>query len=95
MRITPQEQHFIKNYWQNLLPNSMVYLFGSRANDLTKGGDIDLLILNTDDIKISEKINFLSAFMMQFGEQKIDIVTFTLKQEAPFKSIALSTAIKL
>ena len=95
MRITPQEQHFIKNYWQNLLPNSMVYLFGSRANDLKKGGDIDLLILNTDDIKLSEKISFLSAFMLAFQEQKIDIVTYTYKQDAPFKSIALSTAIKL
>ena len=95
MRITPQEQHFIKNYWQNLLPNSVVYLFGSRANDLKKGGDIDLLILNTDDIKLSEKINFLSAFMLAFQEQKIDIVTYTYKQDAPFKSIALSTAIKL
>lgn len=95
MRITTQEQHFIKQYWQNLLPNSTVYLFGSRTNDLKKGGDIDLLILNTDDIKLSEKISFLSAFMLAFQEQKIDIVTYTYMQGAPFKSIALSTAIKL
>ena len=95
MRISNSEQQFIKNYWQSNFPNSSVYLFGSRADDKQRGGDIDILVLNDEQIKLPQKISFLSAFMTQFGEQKIDLVTFTFKDDLPFKNIALSTSIQL
>ncbi len=95
MRISDLQHQFIKNYWRNHFPNAKVYLFGSRSNDALRGGDIDLLVLDKERIKLTQKIGFLSAFMQQFGEQKIDLVTFTFDEEVPFKNIALSTSIPL
>lgn len=51
-----------------------VYMFGSRAKDDVRGGDIDLLVL-------SEQYNRKNAraarwqMVEQLGEQKIDILT--------------------
>ena len=95
MRISDSQHQFIKGYWQSKFPNAEVYLFGSRTSDALRGGDIDLLVLDKERIKLSEKIGFLSAFMQQFGEQKIDLVTFTFDEEVPFKNIALSSSIPL
>ncbi len=95
MRLSADKYHFIKNYWLALFPAATVYLFGSRVHDTKKGGDIDLLILNDNEIKITQKINFLSAFMLAFDEQKVDLVTYTYTDEVPFKNIALNNAIRL
>jgi len=52
-----------------------VYLFGSRVNDLAKGGDIDLLIDAKEDTMTSRnKVLFLVQVKKQLGEQKIDVV---------------------
>lgn len=55
--------------------SSKVYLFGSRVDDLKKGGDIDLFI-DTDNSKdlLNKKIKFLAKLNMLLGEQKIDVV---------------------
>ena len=76
MCITNSEHQFFKNYWQSNVPNATIYLFGSRADDAKKGGDIDLLILNDEKITLSQKIKFLGNFMLQFGEQRIDVLSW-------------------
>ena len=95
MRISAAEHQFIKNYWQSNFPNSTVYLFGSRADDKQRGGDIDLLVLNDARISLPQKISFLGGFMNALGEQKIDLVTYTYQETPPFKRIAMEKAIKL
>ena len=95
MRISSNYKEFFKKYWLNILPESKVFLFGSRTDDNKKGGDIDLLILSKDKISIDQKLNFISKFYMQFSEQKIDVTTFTFAEKTPFKNIALLTAIEL
>ncbi len=95
MRISSSEYQFIKTYWQSNFPKSTIYLFGSRADDAKKGGDIDLLVLNDEKITLSQKIKFLSNFMLQFGEQRIDLVAYTYLENVPFKNIALSSSIRL
>lgn len=95
MRITNKELEFIKTYWQAQFPAAKLYLFGSRADDGQRGGDIDLLILNQERIGTEEKIKFLSGFMNSCGEQKVDIVSYAFNEDIPFKRIALETAVEL
>ena len=45
MRISESIYHSIKKRIQGSIPNAEVFLFGSRADDSAKGGDIDLLLL--------------------------------------------------
>ena len=53
-----------------------VYLFGSRTNDQKRGGDIDLLINNTEEVTLSleAKIRFLAQLKAEIGDRKIDVV---------------------
>jgi len=67
-----------------------VRLFGSRADDNLKGGDIDLLIITeTDNITNYFKLNksrILGKIFMQIEEEKIDITVSTREkiQDDPF-----------
>jgi predicted nucleotidyltransferase len=53
-----------------------VFLFGSRANNQLRGGDIDLFICKPDggSLKVRSKINFITDLIFIIGEQKIDVV---------------------
>lgn len=57
--------------------NAELRLFGSRADDQKKGGDIDvLLLIHSDALKkdlISHKHVILSEIQTLIGEQKIDL----------------------
>ena len=51
------------------------FLFGSRVDDLKKGGDIDLFIKISDQSDLfNKKIRFLARVKKCLGEQKIDVV---------------------
>lgn len=62
------EKHFGKE--------TTVYLFGSRTDDRKKGGDIDLLINNTNEetLTLEAKIRFLAQLKATIGDRKIDVV---------------------
>jgi len=49
MRLSSFEQNSIITNFKNYFPNSKLYLFGSRADNTKKGGDIDLYIETTID----------------------------------------------
>ncbi|MFP5222794.1 MAG: nucleotidyltransferase family protein [Acidobacteriota bacterium] len=93
MRLTPEEQHIIKAAVASQDPQAEVWLFGSRADDSKRGGDIDLLIFSQllgDDGKdavwweLQEKL----------GEQKIDIVV-AKDLSSPFVRIVMEKAVRL
>ena len=76
MRITPLEREIIVrevNKWFG--SNSRVVLFGSRTDDMAKGGDIDLFVVPacSSDLYM-KKIYFLVSLKSKIGEQKIDVV---------------------
>ena len=56
-------------------PAARVYLFGSRARDDCKGGDIDLYIETefTEGL-LKHKARILARIWQRIGEQKIDIL---------------------
>ena len=49
-------------------------LFGSRTDDLLKGGDIDLYLILKKEPHFLDKPKFLAILKRKIGEQKIDVV---------------------
>lgn len=95
MRIKQNKLNNLKNSITLLLPNSKIYLFGSRVDDSKKGGDIDILILGIRKLTWREKSKIELEFFKNFGEQKLDLVSFSYKDNDPFKKIALSEGVLL
>ena len=94
MRLTDTERQIIKETIQPFDQSASVILFGSRANDRARGGDIDLLI-------VSERIarDDLNAIRWrlweQLGEQKIDLVLSRDKIDDSFAQTAFEQGIEL
>jgi predicted nucleotidyltransferase len=75
MRLSQRYIDTIKKYFKEFFKDGEIYLFGSRADDTKKGGDIDLYLAVTDHSNLFEKkIKFLSRVKRELGEQKIDVV---------------------
>lgn len=82
MRINQKEISIIYKTLDQLLPstNYHVYLFGSRADDTKKGGDIDLLLLcnPSDYLQFQDqKIIIKSHLEFNLDEQKVDLTIAT------------------
>jgi predicted nucleotidyltransferase len=77
MRLKPAEQQAIRRGVDELFgPGATVRLFGSRADDRQRGGDIDLYVetrLPVDD-RERRRFRLLARLQQQLGEQKIDLV---------------------
>ncbi len=93
MRLTNSEISEIKNVITTFDPNASVVLFGSRADDTKKGGDIDLLILS-EILNPQDKRNIKIALKDKLGDQKIDVV-LSIKGEEPIAKIALQEGVFL
>jgi hypothetical protein len=78
MRLTDfQRQAICESAINSFGTGTQVWLFGSRVDDHSKGGDIDLYIepqtQKTSDL-ITAKLQFLRDLHKKIGEQKIDVV---------------------
>ncbi len=73
MRLKEKEIISIKKNILDFDPEAKIYLFGSRANDLAKGGDIDILVIS-EKIGFNEKIKIKTKIFKEMEEQKLDIV---------------------
>ena len=73
MRLTDQEKEAIVNSIKSIDKDAEVYLFGSRADDSERGGDIDILILS-EYIEKKNLIDIEESIFNQLDEQKIDFV---------------------
>ena len=93
MRLKEREVQIIKSTIQALDAEARIYLFGSRADDAKRGGDIDLLIISTK-LTEQDKRTIRLGLYDQLGEQKIDLV---LAENAaqPFVRIALAEGVEL
>jgi predicted nucleotidyltransferase len=95
MRLKEEIAEFIRQYIKDNFPGARVYLFGSRADDNKKGGDIDVLILSSEKLSFSDLSKMRINFYKSFGEQKIDLINYSFTDENPFKKIALNQAVEL
>jgi len=77
MRLTTEQVAVIKQKTALIFGNdAKVYLFGSRTDDEDRGGDIDLFIDLSKEIKnpVSKTIQLNGVLQQQLGMQKIDII---------------------
>ena len=86
MRISEYEKNVIIDAVKDVDPAARLWLFGSRADDNKKGGDIDLGILSVA-IDVMEEIEIRQKICDKIGEQKIDLVVSKDGQQAFFKHI--------
>jgi predicted nucleotidyltransferase len=95
MRITEHEKNTIVQAVKNIDPDARVWLFGSRADDNKKGGDIDIAIFSrTINKDVMKEIQVRRFICDRIGEQKIDIVTTKDGREAIFR-LAMAEGIEL
>lgn len=77
MRLSNTTIGTIRKYAREYFGNdSEVYLFGSRVDDHSKGGDIDLLIKTNipSNEYLNKKLDFLTKLNIKLGLQKIDVI---------------------
>jgi len=81
MRLTQNQIYTItQTAKEHFGSSAKVYLFGSRVDDMKKGGDIDILIKSTDMalLTLKNKMLFLVNLKLRMGDRQIDVV-FDLK----------------
>jgi len=93
VRLSPYEIESIKSSIFKYDDKATIYLFGSRADDKKKGGDIDLLVFS-NTLNDIDKIKIEMALFEKIEEQKVDIV-IAKDSSQPFVKIALKTGIRL
>ena len=94
MRLTDTERRIIKQTVQPFDQSARVILFGSRANDKARGGDIDLLIIS--ERIASDDLNAIRwRLWEQLGEQKIDLVLSREKIDEAFARTAIEQGVEL
>ncbi len=101
MRLTAEQIVAIKETaGKHFGKGASVRLFGSRADDSRRGGDIDLYI--TTDLPDVEKIikaeiQFLAELKRRIGDQKIDVLVDypARKRHPPIFTVARETGIPL
>lgn len=77
MRLTKQQKQIVASVVTSIIGEQVkVKLFGSRLDDNKKGGDIDLLVITSGQIKnpawVIAKIQ--ASLIMRLGERKIDVL---------------------
>jgi predicted nucleotidyltransferase len=93
MRLKLKERQAIVSAVLACDPKAGVWLFGSRVDDMQKGGDIDIAVLS-GLIGLHEKIRIKQAIYDAMGFQKIDLVVSKRGTE-PFFRLAQETGVKL
>ena len=89
VRLEPEEVAAIKAAARHAFgPDAVVRLFGSRADDTRKGGDIDLHVEvapNTDPWKA--RVSFENNLFARIEEQRVDVIV--RKRDEPARGIDL------
>lgn len=95
MRLSSQIIDYFKSRFAEQLPGSRIYLYGSRTNDDSKGGDIDLMVLTPTAVNKTIFRTIRVDFYKKFGWQKVDLVNFTFDDHSPFRKLIDVNAIEL
>jgi uncharacterized protein len=95
MRLDANEAKAVGEEVRRLDPAAEIYLYGSRANDSAKGGDIDLLVIS-DTLGFREVLRLRTRILDRIGWQQLDLVVRRRDQlDEPLAAMAQETGIKL
>jgi predicted nucleotidyltransferase len=93
MRLTNVERKIIREQVAAVDDQAEVFLFGSRADDQAKGGDIDILVLSqrfTLEDELRAKIRILD----RIGWQKLDLLVVR-DTSSPLASEVVAAGVRL
>ena len=95
MRLEPEHVQAIREEIRRCDPGARIYLYGSRADDSARGGDIDLLVVS-DKLGFRELLPLRTAILERIGWQQLDLVVRRPDQlDEPFALVARQTGIEL
>ncbi len=99
MRLTTHEKNVIVQTIQAKFgSDAKIWLFGSRADDSQRGGDIDLYVETAKPFPQAwqTKITVVATLQIQLGDQKIDLIVHCPNdKEYPINKIAKQTGVLL
>lgn len=89
MRITEQQRKAIVATVHEVIPDGRILLFGSRADDTRRGGDIDLFV-ETDQVVPLKAVLSLEYELASLFDIKVDLLVkdFSRKDDNPIYDIA-------
>lgn len=95
MRLSAQEARAIREVVRSLDPAAEIVLHGSRADDHSRGGDIDLLVI-TDKLGFRDLLRLRRGILDRIGWQQLDLVVRRRDQlNEPLASVACETGVRL
>jgi predicted nucleotidyltransferase len=99
VRLSAKEIEVIRATVSRLLGEcSCIRIFGSRALEDEKGGDIDILIETEHQLpsRVASACRLASELQIQLGDQKIDVIIIDPEtREQPIHQIARQTGVML
>ncbi|MBN4082531.1 nucleotidyltransferase domain-containing protein [Mariprofundus ferrooxydans] len=97
MRLSPNQASAINRLVKESLgSDSEVWLFGSRADDLKRGGDVDLYIEAAQPCALEKKLRLMSKIQLLVGLRKVDLLVKTDSSlDRPIYNTAKSEGIHL
>jgi len=99
MRLNPKSKNIIRDTVAEIFgAEAEVLLFGSRLDDSSRGGDIDLLIkLNhPEPQKLRKELTLVARLQLRLGDQPIDVIVIEPGEKlSPIQSIALQQGARL
>ncbi|MCL1947680.1 MAG: nucleotidyltransferase domain-containing protein [Chitinivibrionia bacterium] len=93
MRISVNEKNAIVKSVKKVDEAAKIWLFGSRADDTKKGGDIDIAVLS-GVISRKNKYDIVYEIEKQIGEQKIDFIVCA-DYSKPFFKMATESGVRI
>ncbi len=95
MRLRADEAQAIREEIRRAEPSAEIYLFGSRADDKARGGDIGLLVVS-ESLRFRDLLQLRSRILDRIGWQQLDLqVRRRDELHQPLAAAALETGVKL
>ena len=99
VRLLPKEMEIIRATVVRLLGDrTCIRIYGSRAREDEKGGDLDILVETECPLqnRVASACRLASELQMQLGDQKIDVILIDpLTNKQPIHQIARQTGVMI
>jgi len=95
MRLGANDARTVGEEIRRLDPAAEIYLYGSRASDSAKGGDIDLLVVS-DKLGFRDVLRLRTRILDRIGWQQLDLIVRRRNEmDEPLAALAQATGVRL